>query len=263
MSDLDVLNGFTAEVFGDLAGGLVVTVVLTLITSALSVLLAIGLAAWRLSGIPAIRRSAGAFIEVFRNVPALIQIIFWAFAVPNLVPAAARAGIFFDNPVIDGLVTITGLPVPYYAVAATIGLTLNTSAHLAEVLRAGIGAVPSERVDGARTLGADPRTVYLTVVLPTAVRTSFPAISTRLVHNMKNTALASFVAVPELFNAIQGSINKTFQATQYLTLAALLYLGLSAVMSVALDRVDRRLHRWPAATAERPASSGSAMTGRR
>lgn len=238
-----MLDFLTADAVRSLAGGLAATVVLTAVTTVASAVLAAALAGTRLSAQRRLRWPAASFIEVFRNVPALIQIIFWAFALPNLFPAGARRAIFFDNGIVDGLGAVTRLPLPYYALAAAMGLTLNTAAHLAEIIRAGAGAIPVEQVDSARTLGAGSRTVFLVVALPSAIRTSFPAISTRLVHNMKNTALASFVAVPELFHEVQVSINKTFRATEYLIVAALLYLALAAVMSAVLDQIDRGLRR--------------------
>jgi len=114
------------------------------------------------------------------------------------------------------------------------------------MLAAGLGLTVALTVitgacDGARTLGAGPRTVYRAVLLPSGIRTAFPAISTRLIHNMKNTSLASFVAVPELFHEIQASITRTFRATEFLLLAAVMYLVLAWLMSVVLDLVDSRL----------------------
>ncbi len=235
------MDWLTPEVMEKLAVGLALTVVLTVITCASAFALGVAVTGLRVSGRRRFRWLAAAFVEAFRNVPALIQIIFWAFAFPNLFPTDLRRDIFFDNAIIDGLKVLTGLSVPYYAVAAALGLTLNTAAHLAEVLRAGVGAVPTQLVEGARTLGASPAKVFRSVLLPAGVRTSFPAISTRLIHNMKNTSLASFVAVPELFHEIQASITKTFRATEFLLLAAVLYLILSWIMTLLLDAADDRL----------------------
>ena len=81
------------------------------------------------------------------------------------------------------------------------------------------------------------------MLLPNGIRASFPAISTRLIHNMKNTALVSFVAVPDLFHEMQAAINRTFQASEYLLLVALIYLILSWVMTAGLGAIDRRIHR--------------------
>lgn len=226
-----------------LAQGLMVTVVLTLITSMASFVIGVAVGTLRLTDNRVLRRSAGVFIEVFRNIPALIQIIFWAFAFPSVFSADMRRAIFFDNFLVDGLGALTGLSVPYYGLAACLGLILNTSAHLAELFRAGVGTLPREHVDAARSLGAGRRAVFWSILLPDGVRAAFPAMTTRLIHNMKNTALVSFVAVPDLFHAVQASITETFRATELLTLAAIMYLALAIVMSGALRQIDLLLHR--------------------
>jgi len=83
------------------------------------------------------------------------------------------------------------------------------------------------------------------------VRVSFPALTNRLVHNMKNTSLASFVAVPELFGVIQGAITRTFEATELLLLAAAMYLVLSSLMTAGLNVVGRSLWGKPSSEAGR------------
>lgn len=226
-----------------LASGALVTVLLTIITSVGAILTAFGLASARFSGGPVARRLANSYVDVFRNVPALIQIIFLAFALPTVFPDDLRRSLFFDNWLVDGAARLTGLPLPYYAFAACLGLVLNTSAHLAEILRGGIGAVPTAQIDAARTMGANRKVAFRTVVLPDGLRAAFPGVSNRLVHNMKNTALASFVAVPELFHQMEASINRTFQASELLLLTALMYLVLSFLLTGVLSTVDRRLHR--------------------
>jgi polar amino acid transport system permease protein len=85
--------------------------------------------------------------------------------------------------------------------------------------------------------------VFWSILLPDGVRAGFPAMTTRLIHNMKNTALVSFVAVPELFHAVQASITETFRATELLTLAAVMYLALAMAMSGVLRQIDQLLHR--------------------
>lgn len=233
----------TSETVELLVNGALVTVLLTAITTVGAMAVATGVAATRFSGGPLARRLATAYVELFRNVPALIQIIFWAFAFPSVFPADIRRTIFFDNMVADAVSSVSRLPLPYYAFAACFGLVLNTSGHLAEILRAGIGSVPSEQFDLARTMGASKRVVFRSVALPEGLRAAWPAVSNRLVHNMKNTALASFVAVPELFHQMEASINRTFRATEYLMLTAGMYLLLSLALSALLGSIDHRLHR--------------------
>ena len=233
----------TPEIVNLLLAGLALTTALTVVTSVTSFVVGIGVGTLRLSGNRLIRSAAGAFVEVFRNIPALIQIIFWAFAFPSLFPAEARTILFFDNSVMTWLAMATGLSLPYYGLAACFGLTLNTGAHIAELFRAGVGTLPRERIETARLLGAGILPLFWWILLPGGVRAAFPAITTRLIHNMKNTALASFVAVPEFFQAVQGSITQSFRAVEFLTVAAVVYLLLSTVMAALLRRVDIRLHR--------------------
>ncbi len=223
--------------------GVLMTIVLTAVTSILSLLIGIGVGTMRLSG-KGWRRVAVIYIAIHRNTPALVLIIFWAFSVPNIFSPETRQVIFFNNLIIDGLKQLTGLSLPYYAIAAILGLTLNTSAYLAELFRAGVGTIPQETVDAARTLGAAPIVVFWRILLPQGVRAAFPAINTRLIHNMKNTALASFVSVPEFFHATQTAVSKTFLAVQFLTVAAVVYLILSFLFATLLQEIDRRLGRF-------------------
>ena len=238
-----MFDWLTEDTLDLLTRGIVVTIILTVVTSVVSVVLGVAVGTFRLTDNRRARVSAKAFVEVFRNIPALIQIIFWAFAFPSLFPQGLRQTIFFDNALVEWLGTVTWLSLPYYALAACFGLVLNTSAHLAELFRAGVSTLPKQHVDAARTLGAGRGQVFWAILLPGGTRAAFPAITTRLIHNMKNTALASFVAVPELFHAVQGSITSSFRATEFLLAAAVLYLLLSAAMSVLLRQVDVRLHR--------------------
>lgn len=233
----------TAELSGEIAQGVIITIALTLLTSVTSFVVGLAAAIGRRSRHRNRRRIAGTFVEIFRNVPALILLIFFAFAVPNLFPSGLRRTIFFNNWFVDLIGTITTLPLPYYGIAAIVALTANTGAHLAEVLRTGLDAVPQARVDAARSLGASARSAYFNVTIPDGVRIAFPGVINRLIHNLKNTALVSFVAVPDAFQEIQGAITKTFEATELLIFAAVLYLALATVLEFGLRRIEAALWR--------------------
>lgn len=227
----------------DIALGAAVTVVLTVLTSIVSMVLGIAAALGRRSRSGLRRRAAGAFVETFRNVPALVLLIFFAFAIPNLFPIDLRRPLFFDNIVIDALQVVTTLAIPYYGIAAVIALSANTGAHLAEVIGSGLDSIPKQRVEAARSLGASRKTLRRTVLIPDAIRVSFPGITNRLVHNLKNTALVGLVAVPDLFQELRAIITRTFEATNTLVLAAVLYLALAAVLEFLLGRFERSLWR--------------------
>ena len=233
----------TPELTSDIARGIVVTIVLTVLTTISSFVVGLLAAIGRRSRRRWATRVAGTFVEIFRNVPTLILLIFLAFAVPNLLPIDIRRTVFFRNPFWDFVGDLTTLPLPYYAVAAILALTANTGAHLAEVLRAGMDAVPQSRIDAARSLGASARAAYFTVTIPDGVRIAFPGVINRLVHNLKNTALVGFVTVPDAFQEIQAAITRTFQATQLLITAAVLYLVLATLLEFVLRRIEAALWR--------------------
>jgi His/Glu/Gln/Arg/opine family amino acid ABC transporter permease subunit len=233
----------TAELSAELARGVAVTVVLTIVTSLGAFAVGLAAAIARRSDKRPVRMAATTFVETFRNVPALILLIFFAFAVPNLFSPDLRRTLFFANPLVDLAKTLTTLTLPYYAFAAAFALILNTGAHLSEVIRPGMDAVPASRIEVARSLGASARTVHRTVVIPDGLRVAFPAIVNRLVHNLKNTALVSFVAVPDLYQEIQAAITATFRATPLLVMAAVLYLALATVLEFGLGRIERALWR--------------------
>ncbi|MDE0200444.1 MAG: amino acid ABC transporter permease [Caldilineaceae bacterium] len=233
-------NWLTPDLLNLLLQGLLLTVVLTAVTAALALVLGVAAGTMRISG----NRLAGALavlhVETHRNLPALVLMIIWAFALPNLFPTELRRPIFFDNAFLNWLSSWSGLSLPYYTLAAGVALVLNTSAYLAELFRAGVGAIPQQHVDAARTLGASRLKLFWTVLLPQGLRTAFPAISTRLIHHLKNTALAAFVATPEFFHSAQTAITRTFLALEFLMLAAIVYLLLAFAFSGLLRWVEKQ-----------------------
>ncbi|MBI3241199.1 MAG: ABC transporter permease subunit [Chloroflexi bacterium] len=226
----------TSETAALLLNGLAATIALTLLTSAAALGLGVCVGWLKLSASPAARSLGTIYVEVFRNVPALVAIVFWAYALPNAFSPEARRALFFDNNVVNTLSQLTGLVIPYYALAAALGLTLNTSAYIAELFRAGVGTLAREHWEAARALGASPARAFGHILLPHGLRAASPAVITRLIHNMKNTALAAFVAVPELFKAMQTSITRSFYAIELLLLTSVLYWLSSWVFAQLLRR---------------------------
>lgn len=233
----------TGELAAEMVRGTIVTIVLVIVTSIGATVLGLAAALGRRSSNQRWRRVATVYVEIFRNVPALILLIFFAFAIPNVVNPETRRTLFFDNPLIDLVGAATGLAIPYYALAAAAALILNTGAHLAEIFRTGMDAIPSHRLDASRTHGATSRQTHWFITIPDGLRISFPAATNRLVHNLKNTALVGLVAVPDAFQEIRGAIDETFEATQLLLFAAMLYLMLALLLELGLHHIERRLWR--------------------
>lgn len=244
------LEWLSAETIKLLLEGLSLTIWLTAITSVLSLVLGVVVGSFKLSKNRLLRWSAAIYVEIHRNIPALVLIIFWAFAVPHLFPTDMRRALFFDNSLIYEIERLTGLSVPYYTLAVGIALTLNTSAYLAELYRAGVGTIPQNIVDAARTLGASSWIVLSRILIPRGLGAAFPAISTRLIHHMKNTTLAALVASPEFFHNTQTAISRSFRAVEYLLLAAVVYLVLSGLYAKLLRWIEVYLNRRPSFSRE-------------
>src|SRR5262249_39150745 len=130
--------------------------------------------------IAAVRRTASAYVELFRNTPPLVQLYFFYFALGPLLPK------------------VDGAPMLGSFGWAVVSLTLLETAFAAEVYRAGIEAVPNEMVESAASLGFSRMQVYRQVVFPLALRATLPAMTNNLVNLVKTTTLAYAIAVPEL-----------------------------------------------------------------
>lgn len=223
-----------------LEDGVTLTVVITLITSIAAMVLGVMVNRLRLSPWPLVRGFGRIYIETFRNIPTLVLILLFAYGLPNAFDQELRREIFFRSESMLYLrensteILNRRLLIPYYAVGAMVGITLNTSAYIAEILRAGAATIPQRQLESAHLLGASTDGTYWRFVLPHSLRTTSPELITRLVHNMKNTTLASFVAVPEFYNAIFTIITQTFQAIDLILFAIVSYLVFSAVFSLVL-----------------------------
>ncbi|HKZ86926.1 MAG TPA: amino acid ABC transporter permease [Anaerolineae bacterium] len=232
-----------------IARGLIVTLILTAITSAIAVLLGWIGAAVTTSGRGPLRSLVCWAIEIFRNVPALVQVFFWSFAFPLILPRDVRVPLLFDNPLVSWLQSQTGVHAYYFA-ALVMGLSLNTAAYLADIFRAGIESVGEGQIAAALASGLTQRQVMREIVFPQALHVSFPALTTRLVHTMKNTALGVFVPVPELMSALLTATSRTFRALEFLVAGAALYLAIGWAESAILARIDRRRTPWAIAESE-------------
>ena len=172
-----------------------------------------------------IPRAAGAlYIVLFRNLPVMPLLLFLTFALP---------GIWRE---------VFGYTLPrgceFYLLI--MGLALNAGAYLAEILRAGVEAVPREQLDAARTLGLSPRTVRRRVVFPQAVRIVAPALTYRYIHIIKNSSMALVIPLAPGMMEMVGQAGRiagqTFSWAEPLIFAAAGYLALALILSRLLNR---------------------------
>ncbi|YAL83642.1 ABC transporter substrate-binding protein/permease [Dermacoccaceae bacterium W4C1] len=199
-----------------------VTIPLTLIAFGLGLVLALGIAIARMSSNPIASGASRLYISLLRGVPVLVLLMIVYFG-------PSQFGVTMN---------------PF--VAAVIGLTLNASAYLAEVIRSAVGSVPGGQWEAARTVGMDYRTSLRRIVIPQAVRIAIPPMSNTLIGVLKDTSLVSAIAVTELFRQAQFAAAPTFKFFTLYLLAALYYWIIVVLMGAAQSRIEKRVSRFVA-----------------
>ncbi len=202
----------------DLWAGLQLTVMLTLTGMALALVIGLALALARLDP----RRRllalpAGAFVELIRGSPLLLQLfyIFYVFPFFGLRLSPIAAGI--------------------------LGLGINYGAYLSEVFRAGIEAVDHGQWEAARALGMRPRVYLPLVVLPQAIRIVIPPVGNYFISLFKDTALVSTISIGELLFRGQLLAAENFKYLQIYSLIFVIYLAISYPASLGIRALERHL----------------------
>lgn len=199
------------------------TLQLTLVSGVIGLLIGIVAGIMRTSGLWLVRAPASFLIWLIRGTPLLVQILF----VYNALP-----------PILESV----GLDVELNEFwSAVVALSLNVGAYNAEVIRAGILAIPRGQGEAARSLGLSGGQTMQTVVLPQALRIVVPPLVNNLVALLKDSSLASSIALLELTLAGSRVSSETFQPIPVLTTVACVYLALTTVMTLFTDQLERRV----------------------
>lgn len=160
---------------------------------------------------------ATAFVEVFRNTPVLVQIIWFFFAFPIISPFRIDA-----------------------FTAATLGLTLNTVAFSSEIYRAGLQSIAKGQWEAGKAIGMTYWQQMRRVVLPQAVRRMLPAFMNRAVELFKMTSLASVIAYGELMHQAKVVSTIAFNPIEMYTAVALIFFAVLFPMTVIVRRFETR-----------------------
>jgi general L-amino acid transport system permease protein len=302
--------------------GLLNTLLVSLLGILLATLLGFLIGVARLSRNWLVSRLAGTYIEVFRNIPLLLQIFFWYFAVLRALPRPRESlalgeavflnlrGLYLPRPLFEpdfgwvlaalalavvaalllgswgrrrrrrtghGLPTgwiggglILLLPVLTFLLAGAplawelpalrgfnfqggitvipelaallLALSTYTAAFIAEIVRAGILAVPKGQTEAASALGLKRGQVLRLVIIPQALRVIIPPLTSQYLNLLKNSSLATAIGYPDLVNVFAGTtLNQTGQAVEVIAMTMAVYLSISLAISLFMNWYNARI----------------------
>lgn len=203
--------------FHPLLLGVRYTLLVTVITMAISMVAAVLVALARLSPWRVLRFVVSAYVEFIRSTPALVQLyyIFYVLPVFHITLSAVMAGI--------------------------IGLSLIYTAYMSEVYRAAILAVPTTQVEAARSLALSYWQTTRLVILPQAARTALPPTVNYLLSLVKDTSLLSLITIQELMFTGLLLASRTFKYFDILTEVALMYFVICFPLTLLARKLERKL----------------------
>jgi len=225
---------------------------LRVVVSGLVLATALGVAvgAASFSGNPLLRSVTRVYVELVRNIPLLLQLVFWYFAVFLSLPSAdqalqlpgmqlAKSGIYlFGADLVNGEL-VGGLRLSLELAALLTGLVIYSAAFIAEVVRGGIASVPLGQWEAAKSLGLKPLQILRLVVLPQALRVIVPGLNSQYISLAKNSSLAVAIGYPDLYAVAETTLNQTGRGIEVFLLLLVVYLMLDLVISVVMNAIDR------------------------
>jgi len=210
-----------------LLSGLVWTMVTSLAAWTVAFTLGSMIGVVRTGTSPVLKAFSTFYIELFRNVPLLVQLFLWFFVMPELLPK--EAGIWVKN-LRNGPFWIT-----------VLGLGLYMSARVAVQVSAGVQTLGRGQAMAGAAIGLTPMQNYRYVLLPQAYRIVLPPLTSDFLNTIKNTSVALTIGLLELTARARAMQEFSFQVFEAFTAAALIYLVLNAVVTLGMQALERAL----------------------
>ncbi len=213
--------------FGWIVSGLGNTVLIALFAWCIAFPLGAVIGMARTADSRALRLLGTTYVEIFRNIPLLVQMFLWYYVVPELLPAEWGRWVKRD------------MPYPQFT-TALICLGLYTASRVAEQVRSGIEAIPRGQRLAGQAMGLTPWQVYRYVLMPVALRTIVPPLTSDFLGVFKNSSLALTIGVLELTSQARQIEEYTFAAFEAFTVATALYCVVTGVVIIIMHRVEKR-----------------------
>lgn len=173
-------------------------------------------------------RIGNGYVELFRNIPLIVQFFVWYFVVPGLIPAVKRWVVSLD-------------PTDHQFVTAVVCLGLFTASRISEQVRSGIQALPRGQRNAGYAIGLTEPQTYRYVLLPMAYRLILPPLTSETMNLIKNTAVAYSIGLTELFFRTREMGELTFRYFEAFAAATLIYVVIAMTANRVLAFVERRV----------------------
>lgn len=193
------------------------TIWISFVAVFIGAILGVFIALGKMSSNKVLKGLIGAYVEILRGTPMLLQFYFFWLVLPKIFPS------------ISDLVCVL------------IAMIINCSAYIAEVIRAGIQAVDPGQREAAVSLGMKNSDIMFRIILPQAIKNILPALGNEFVVMIKETSLASVFFIGELMTAYKTVQSATFLAVEALTISGVCYLILTLLLTRGLQILERRL----------------------
>ena len=209
---------------------------------------AVGVASF--SGNALLRGLARVYVELIRNIPLLLQLVFWYFVVFLALPGGANAiqwpglvlaqsGLYLGMPELVNGVWQAPIRLSVEFAALLTGLIVYISAFISEVVRGGIASVPKGQWEAARSLGFTPLQTLRRVVLPQALPVIVPGLNNQYISLAKSSSLAIACGYADLYSVAETTLNQTGRAVEVMVILLGAYLAIDLVISALMNGLNR------------------------
>jgi glutamate/aspartate transport system permease protein len=174
-------------------------------------------------------RLGNAYVEIFRNVPLIVQMFLWFFVVPEFLPKGLGDA-------------IKQMPPPWGSfVPAVLCLAMFTSVRVAEQVRAGINSLPRGQRMAGTAMGLTSSQTYRHVILPQAFRIILPPLTSEFMNIVKNSSVALTIGLMELTARARSMQEMSFQVFEAFAAATVIYLLTNLVVVLGMRLLERRV----------------------
>jgi len=172
-------------------------------------------------------RLGNAYVELFRNIPLIVQFFVWFFVLPGIFPALKKLVVSMD-------------PTTHQFITAVLCLGMFTAARISEQVRAGIGSLPRGQRNAGYAMGLTQAQTYRYILLPVAYRIIIPPMTSELMNLIKNTAVAYSIGLVELFFRTREMGEMTFRYFEAFGAATLIYIIIAMLANRVMAFIEKR-----------------------